>query len=497
MRTAFTSFNLRLWSKEHLVAWLGLLVIILPVIRFGPWIPFPDLIAFAGLYSYPPRLSYGPFHYYVFQFTYILPPALSRLFVDFGLSVSTQICLLYLFQALALYWIIWSFLRLLLPDGFYRQVFTVLGALAFWDGLFLWGGPLAFSLASILLAVVTYLSVREAQHPERMAPWPTSILTLLAVASHPFAVPFGCVLFGIRLLFLRRSRVLSASILFLLFLCQIVIRQENPNPQLAAAGTQLFAYYPEHLWTRLSELFLGDISKVEILFSVRPTALSIYFAFLGAIHLLGFIGCPLVAIVAKENRALRMLATLNTAVFGAYLFAQENAVISLWPLRILFVYSCVTYVGGVAALYYLLRRYAVGRRISDLLSIPGRLHKPILILLVVWLVALQVPILSLGRTVALNYNHLRATLLATGVRDSMLVVSNVNIQPWYLHGVPFLLFSDPAVVERNLILFTEWHLYPHQPTRVPEMNLMSGRPRYSVDYTMENGLIFLWLTRTP
>jgi hypothetical protein len=84
-------------------------------------------------------------------------------------------------------------------------------------------------------------------------------------------------------------------------------------------------------------------------------------------------------------------------------------------------------------------------------------------------------------------------LLASGVQDAVLISNNINITPWYLRGIPFLLFSDDAVLKRKLIFYSEWHVWPHQPSRVAEMGLPGGRPRYKVDFEMKDGLVSLRL----
>jgi hypothetical protein len=63
----------------------GIAVMLLPVFWF-PYPPFHDLVAFVGMQSYPPKMSYGPVHYYGFQLTYFLHHLILRVSTDLGLG---------------------------------------------------------------------------------------------------------------------------------------------------------------------------------------------------------------------------------------------------------------------------------------------------------------------------------------------------------------------------------------------------------------------------
>jgi hypothetical protein len=487
-------FSRRKVQNLFVSCWPGLLaalIIIAPVVRYGPWIPFVDIVAFVSIDSYPPKMSYGPDHYYTFQYTYILAHAISRLLVDFKVSAAFQTSIFYLAQALISFGVIWLLLELLVPKTLLRGFFLILGALA------LWGGPLAFSLGAALLAGATYLSVRETGQPQRSGNWATAVLAVLAVASHPFAVPFALVLFAVRILFLPHARIQSIGMIVFLFVYRVIIVKENPEADPSDLVSQLFYWYPHHLPTRIANLLTEDFHDVEILFGFRPAALGLYLKFLGLIHLLGFVCSPVAAVIAKDKPALRMLATLNTVVGGLYLFSEENPVVTMWPQRILSFHSCITYVAGVAVPFYLARRYLPGKRASADQPILSQLIKPLLVsLLVVGMLAVEIPILRLGSTVAKNYYHLQRMVLTSGVTEAVLMSSDVKITPWYLRCVPFLLFSDTEVIRRHLLFVTEWHLQGRHPSRIAAV-ANQGIPHYTADFDMEEGLVSIHLTRIP
>ena len=481
--------RLRNVSGAYWSGLLGALLIICPAIRYGPWIPFCDIIGFVGIDSYPPKLSYGPHHYYIFESTYILPMALSRVFTDFGVTAAFQVFTFYIAQALIVFVVIWRSLQLLIPDSLGKQVF--------WDGLFLWGGPLAYSLAATLVLVATYLSLREAANPSHSTFWPSSGLVFAAVVSHPFALPFGLILFGTRILFLRRSRVASLGVCLLLLVYQSVITKENPESDAVVLVSQLFNWYPAHLGGRIASLFTVDIQTTQALFGIRPTFLSIYFAFLGFVHLLGFLGSPVMALLAKDKPALRMLSTINAITLILYLLADDNTtVISVWPQRILTFYSGVTYLAGAIGACALMKRIRLPVNSLSFLNQPFAFKLLPLALLSAFIILVQVPILRLGRNVGTNANSLREMILATGVHDALLVTGKTEIYPDYLRASPFLLFGDPQLIKRNILFFTEWHHQPRHPSRIGK-NADKDHQRFAIDFFMDSGLISFRLTPLP
>jgi tetratricopeptide (TPR) repeat protein len=68
------------------------------------------------------------------------------------------------------------------------------------------------------------------------------------------------------------------------------------------------------------------------------------------------------------------------------------------------------------------------------------------------------------------------------------VVSNIDsVRPFYLRSVPFILFSDPVILDLNLTLFTEWHIQQRHPTRIVDSWFNLGRARYQASFTTEDG----------
>ena len=141
-----------------------------------------------------------------------LPFVLSRLCVDFGIGVAAQVSLFYLLQAFIFFGATWQILERVVRDPRIRSIAIVGGSLAFWDAMFIWGGPLAFSLSAASLALAGLLSVREARDPERKSTGFVALLTLLAIVSHPFAVVLALPLLAVRIFLLPATRWKSVGI---------------------------------------------------------------------------------------------------------------------------------------------------------------------------------------------------------------------------------------------------------------------------------------------
>lgn len=198
-------------NPDRLVGVFGVLVVGVPPVLLGPWLPFVDLAAYVGLHNYPPQSSYGPLHHYVFQFTYIGHYALSRLLHDLGVAVGPQILLIYLLQAGVLLGVVFFALRRLVEKPWLRGVGMAAGCLSFWDGLFLWGGPLAFSLAAVCMAAATLLVLCEAQDAGKNSGLAVAGLSFLAMLCHPFALPFALLLLALRFVMLPPPAGFRAS----------------------------------------------------------------------------------------------------------------------------------------------------------------------------------------------------------------------------------------------------------------------------------------------
>lgn len=486
-------------NLELAVMAAALIAIVVTPIALGPWLPLVDLAAFVGLNSYPPGESYGPFHYYIFQLTYIGHYALSRVLYHLGLSVAGQIVAIYLLQVVTVFAVVVTLLRQLVDNVWARAFGVSLGCLAGWDGLFLWGGPLAFSLSGVLLAVASCLTVRQFRPGVPPSDLAVGVLCFLALLCHPFSLPFSLLLAGLRICFLPqrgRGLLLGAALLVGGF---IVMRDSPPaERETASRLSTLFAVSPGEMLARVTGLFSRDPECALHLFGFVPGALRIYFAVLGVTHLAGFLLSPLLVWKSRERPALRFLAALNLAVGLMYFFSTdrpENAV-PQWPQRILTFHSAITFVGGFAGLVWLVRStpllHAVMRRtplVVRTAAVAG---------ILVMTVAAQAPILRLGEDVRRNLDAIRSGLVASGLRNAFVVVSDVNsIEPFYLRILPFLLFSDPALVERNLLFFTEWHHQPRHPTRIPESWFGLGRARFLARFSSREGAVHLQLDPQP
>ena len=475
-------------SAPAWTGWAALMVIAVPPILFGPWLPFLDLVAFVGLNNYPAKLSYGPLHYGVFEFTYIVHYALSRFLGDLGISVPAQIVGIYLLQAGVFFTVIWRTLSRLISHAWTSSTAIAFGVLAYWDGLFLWGGPLPFSLAATALAGATYLTMEETETANAGGAL-VALLSFCAVMAHPFALPFALLLCCARFWFVEGRRRQTAGLIVALLVFGWVIRNDSPEGAGVAQLAGLFSFSAASFADRFTGLFIDDAAMVKQLFGFTPARLSLYFTALSVIRLLGFLTSPVVAWLAKDSPRIRLLAILDVGVALMYFCASsENSLIPWWPHRILTFYSPFTYLAGIVSPGFLLRflKFDLGDRLS---RAPRAIWAGPVVILVI-MVAIQVPILRLGENVRRNYYQIRDGIMQTGISNALLVVSDVDkIRPFYLRSVPFLLYSDRQMLGQNLLFYTEWHVQPRHPTQLVEGWLDLGRQRYQAIFSSADGTL--------
>lgn len=482
------------WPARFALA--GFVTLIVPPLVVAPWVPFVDLVAFVGLNNFPPKLSAGPLHFSVFQFTYIVPHALSRLMFDLGLSRATQVLLLYLLQAGIFFGVTQFLLRRLIAAPAWCSAAIVAGVLAFWDGQFLWGGPLAFSLAAACIALATGVTFRdvttEGGPPTR---WAVGVLCVVAMMCHPFAFPFAVLVVALRGVFVPATRLPGAGLALLLVVFAWVIKRDSADSP-DVHFTTLFGLPFTGFFTRCQWLWTADADLVTILFGDVPDGLRTYLFLIGTIHALGFLAAPIALVTARDNRPIRLLAAFNTAIALLYFCARVNPVISEWPQRMLSFHYPITFVAGVVLPAFLLRgraRWAQWRESRMSILAVGMSAVGLALI-----VAVQVPVLRFGREIERNYARLRGGLAATDFSNAFVVTAGVEtIRPFYLRAVPFLLFSDAEVVKRNVIFFTEWHLQFRHPTRLVEHWFDLGRPRVQGTFVCREQTLGLNFTAPP
>lgn len=471
---------------------LAALAIALPPLWLGPWLPLPELAGRIALQSYPAGQSQGPLHYYVFQFTHIGDYVLSRFLQAWGLGAPAQILVGYLLRVLGLFGVVYLALGRLVDSPWLRGVGAVIGSLACWDALFLRGGPPTFSLAALLVAMATLLSLREAAEPGQSTALPVGLLCVLALTCHPLALLFTSLLATVRLIFLPVGRWRNVALLAVLLLGGLVISREAPpgdgfDPVRLPA---LFGFSPGEMGARVAGLFTDDPAGIRALYGFLPGTFRAYLLVLAVIQFAGFLLAPFLVLQASQQPALRFLGALNAAVGLFYLFstaAPDNPVPD-WPQRILSFHSSVTFLTGFAGLLWLYRREGL-RPWSDR-SLSPLVRWPLPLAGLALIVTTQVPLLSLSRDVERNVGVVRDELLRTSVRNALVVVTDVDaIQPPYLRAVPYILFSDPRLVEQNLLLHTDWHQQARHPHRLAESWFDLGRARHLARFASDGGVV--------
>ena len=448
----------------------GVGLIVLPALLFTPLIPYLDMVAFAYLHSYPAQASYGPQHYYLFEFTYLLQHMISRAAAEFGIAPATQVLLYYLAQALAFYAALSYILLRLVRQEFVLSMALLLAPLAFSDGIFLWGGPLAFSLAAIPLAVSFVLLLRSELDQSRPPAGWLILLACLGVLSHPFALPFFGVMHTAALAVSPRQRKSSAIVLGTLAIYGLLISRDGSETLSTNAYTALFNFWPVSMIERFGQIFSWDGPVIAYLFGECPTSLREYLRLTHGVELLGLAGTAIVWRRAREDAALRLLAAAYLAFFTLFLTAGEQPMLTLWPQRVLTLTHFLLLGFGTVSVSLILelpvfRRYRMPAAADAALIAVGAL-------LCAWQLLFQYELLPRGKALLSGAEKTRGYILSAGIRNARLMVSpeaTDRLSPFCMRAVPFMLFPDPELAARNVILFTEWHVQPRHNTRVPEL----------------------------
>jgi len=108
----------------------------------------------------------------------------------------------------------------------------------------------------------------------------------------------------------------------------------------------------------------------------------------------------------------------------------------------------------------------------------------------VLLLAVQFQLLEKGRALQTAFQSVKTTVLKSGAHDSVVTwEGSANIFPFFLRSAPYLLFSDPDMLARNLTFVTDWHVQPRHNSHIPEVNFASARPRVVLEFQPSNGNI--------
>lgn len=483
--------------RETLVAIAaGLVVLVVPPFLV-PYPPFHDLVQVIGLQSYPPRMSFGPTHYYVFQLTYILHHLISRLCMDIGIGTQGQSRLYYLIHALGYFAVTVGLLNRFVRNQRFRAVAILLGALAFTDGMFVIGGPLPFSLVGVwlMLSVLLISEARETGLPPSRASLVG--LALLAMLSHPFAAPFLLLLYAVNFALSPRQRVTSAVVFVLVALYAVLVSQDSPESVSRAQLWQLFDPNLPHVWHNTVEALGWDSNYIRLLLGDPVPLVSAYVNAIAAIKLLG--GLLGIACFRRlwRNPSLRFLLVMNLAFLGMFVTGVDviaGWIVAQWPWRIWSIANPLLYSFGVIAAAEL-----AGSVQWPKLPMPRwNWAYPVLAALTVVLLAAQNQLLSKGRMVQSTLQDLKATVIQSGAHDAVVTWSGErNIYPYFLRCVPTLLFSDPDMIARNLTIVMDLKAFARHNTRVPEVDFASPRPRLTMEFLPSNGNIIAAIHGLP
>jgi hypothetical protein len=186
-------------------------------------------------------------------------------------------------------------------------------------------------------------------------------------------------------------------------------------------------------------------------------------AYVYAIAAIKLLGVPLAVACFRrlwKNPSLRFLLLLELAfvvLFATGVDAETGYIVPQWPWRIWSIANPVLYCFPIIAAAEL------GGSVAWPKLPAMRLNwtYPAVALLAVLLLSVQCQVLQNGRTLEAAVQSLKSTVLQSGARDAVVTwEGSRNIYPYYLRSAPYLLFSDPDMLARNLLFVTDWHAQP-------------------------------------
>ena len=206
----------------------------------------------------------------------------------------------------------------LIPAASIRHLALAFGALAFWDALFIWGGPLAYSLAACLWVLALAFSLHDAQRGESR-PLLVFLLLFLALLSHPFAAIFVLPLAGLRLLLIPKRRAADGVSLLLLAGYSLLILRDSAEPAAAGGLSALFSFFNAQPAARIFSLFTQDADMLRALLDSVPLPVLCLLEFYSLIRLIGYLASPWLLWRHRREPHLVLLLTINTIVFVLFL----------------------------------------------------------------------------------------------------------------------------------------------------------------------------------
>jgi hypothetical protein len=351
---------------------------------------------------------------------------------------------------------------------------TAASLFAVWDGLFLWGGPLPFSLAAALFSIAFYYYIREGAYSEDNSIKITAIL-FLACTSHPFAIPFVLILLGVRFLVQSNNtqRVKALLCMVPIFCFAALIMIDSPESDVKAELLKLVSFHINNLIKNVKMLYLSPKVITEFIYSERmPKTLQIFFWVRSSIILLGFALSAICMFLKSTSRPHRYLYVYVFVTLLLYLTSVDvTDVIVEWPARILSFSGIFLFASGFIVIHQLISKTRLTRPITMAASAWG--NAP-LIILIVCMSAIHTYLpfnifYPKSKIFQFNYLQVRSQLIEEA-SNCFITFRYANLNPYYLHSMEKLLFSDKKIIASGILLENDWHKLQRHNTRVINAN---------------------------
>ncbi|MDR1656045.1 MAG: hypothetical protein LBT47_00625 [Deltaproteobacteria bacterium] len=439
----------------------SLICLFLPPILMGPYLPLVDILIFVSLNSYPQLPVETTSNYYIVQYSYILVHLLVKFFNDIGIAPAWQVVLFYILQAGISYYIVRSLLIIFFQDKILIELGATAGLLTFWCGLFFWGGPLAYSLGYFVTGLGTVLIYREVDDG-RDRTWKLTGLFFLALVSHPVVIILIYMNLFFRFIFSNKLRLKTVLLsLFLFAYCILIVRS---SPEKGATLSEIFSRTDLSINISQDIIILFDVDKIFTERLLEPGSRFLTYLFFKIKSIIFLLGIASLAYVYLKkimiSKKIKLLSFNLLTVFAVYVLMPEFYDPSFMPLRFLAANWAVIFVGPLVLIGVIISHSSQDEKLKSVIK--SLIFKPIYFFILFFTIITlalmcQIEVFKGQSDIFERQIKIAKSQIMTNQRDTVIDYGLHNIHPFYFRAVPFFVFIDKDIIDKNIYIITEWH----------------------------------------
>jgi hypothetical protein len=333
--------------------------------------------------------------------------------------------------------------------------------LSFWSGLFIWGGPTAYSIGVFLNLYGTLIIYKEAvsnNHKTLLL----GLVQVLAVLSHPFIVLYCFITLFCRFLYVINERKSTIIIFIILLLYSLLISKDNPESYSFASLLQETTLIPD-IFSRLYEIINIEISFAYILFGDIDNYYfyRFYTLFKNLIILLGFFNSIFIIFYFNKLKIELKLLTIQTIIyFFSFLFCPTIDYAAFLPQRNFLAISTLSFVSGIVLTRFLILNNSFTKFYNYefiFKKIKIKFDYILIFLFFITSLLMQKEIFyGKSKIIDKQFSSIKSYLIENS-RDSVISYFRKTERPFYYMHVFLYLFSDKDIINSNIYIITFWH----------------------------------------